>query len=261
MRTFHNLSKLPQDERGNSIVGALVMSFIFLSLSVTLLTSVQNNRSTVDNNMDKFHAKQAAITGMNIAIDQINDFVLNEETTLSFSGGKFAILGNARSRSDPNVMSMNLPGSEIRPGSIEDTVMNVISVPYEGVPPVLSEVLKKENGFFYVQAERLADDSWKLRIRGKWRNNVKRFMTILVRDEGNPFSIGVYGASGVVVDGPGLIDWINSEDLNDETLPIVLESGGDLTIVKDPLDDNLSEPADPDPEPTGDDGGDPSNEE
>lgn len=243
-------NKEQHKESGNSLFMCLIISTVFITLSLTLITSVDVNKKTVTQNVDKFMAHQAAILGMQISIDMINEAFLDPVTSLLDVNTTGNIEGVAKSRSDPFIAGLPPVSGHSRTGqgAIEETIQEFREIPFTGTVPTPAALRQQPDGYFYVQARRI-QDSWELRIRGKWRRNVRRIRTLVTPEEGKPFRLGIYGTSAVVVDGPGEIDWINTDDPLDIETPIVLDSGGDITVVKDPLDDDGSGPADPDPDP------------
>lgn len=235
-------------ESGNSLFMCLIISSVFITLSLTLITSVDTNRRVVTHNTNQFLAHQSALIGMQISVDMINEAFLEPVASLLNVNTTGNIEGVGKSRSDPFVAGLPpISGhSRIGQGAIEDTIQDFREIPFTGVMPTETQLEEKPNGYFYVQAKRI-EDSWELRIRGKWRKNVRRIRTLVTPEEGKPFRLGIYGTSSVVVDGPGNVNWINSEDPSDIDTPIVLDSGGNMTVVKDPIVTDGSGPADPDP--------------
>lgn len=248
--------KKQHKESGNSLFMCIIISSVFITLSLTLITSVDTNRRVVTHNTNQFLAHQSAVTGMQISVDMINeafleniiDPVLGPVLSLLNVNTAGNVEGVAKSRSDPFISGLPPIIGHTRAGlgAIEETIQDFREIPFTGVMPTETALEAEPNGYFYVQARKI-EDSWELRIRGKWRKNVRRIRTLVTPEEGKPFRLGIYGTSSVVVDGPGNIDWINSEDVNDIDTPIVLDSGGNMTVVKDPVNDDGSGPADPDP--------------
>ncbi|MDF1660122.1 MAG: hypothetical protein P1V97_00020 [Planctomycetota bacterium] len=234
-------NKKQHNERGNSLFMCLIISSVFITLSLTLITSVDTNRRVVTHNTNQFLAHQSALIGMQISVDMINEAFLDPISSILSVDTAGNIEGVGKSRSDPFVAGLPPISGHTRLGlgAIEDTIQDFREVPFTGIMPTQTQLEEKPNGYFFVQAKRI-QDSWELRIRGKWRKNVRRIRTLVTPEEGKPFRLGIYGTSSVVVDGPGNIDWINSEDLTDIDTPIVLDSGGNMTVVKDP--DNTNNP-------------------
>lgn len=254
MRSIIDRPTQDQRQSGNAMSVAVVLSFTFISLSLTLLTSVDINRKTVDGNIANLRARHAALSGMTIAIDQINESLIriNPRIEQTQAGN---LSGVARSMSDPAVQkfygggttgnNVNYSGIHIREQSIESTIKSVAiksgpsSEAYSNVSGKAmglesqADILKKEDGWFSVRAIRLDDGSWRVHSRGKWGPSVRRIVTILTPDDGRPFRIGIYGTDGVFVSGPGTIDWINTANPNDNVIPSVLESGAALTVTKE----------------------------
>jgi hypothetical protein len=233
MRNYIKPHKEHSGNRGSSIFATLVIASIFISITIVLLNSTSVNKMTVTHNVDQFMANQAAILGMQISVDMINEAFYDPNSPLdpNTTGN---IEGIARSRSDPFVPNTANSVISKRVGAIEHTIQEFREIPFTGIMPTDEELLPQASGYFIVQAERI-NDSWVLRIRGKQKKTIRRIKTIITPIPGRPFTIGVYGTSAVIVDGPGTIDWINSADQNDIETPVVLESGGDITVVKDPI--------------------------
>ena len=252
MRNLFNINsesnKKQHKERGNSLFMCLIISSVFITLSLTLITSVDTNRRVVTHNTNQFLAHQAALVGMQVSIDLINEAYLEPLTSALNIDTAGNIEGVGKSRSDPFVSGLPpvIGHTRLGQGAIEETIQEFREIPFTGNMPSDNALLGEADGYFYVQSKRI-EDSWELRIRGKWRTNVRRIRTLVTPEEGKPFRLGIYGTSSVVLDGPGVVDWINSDDPNDIDTPIVLDSGGDLTVVKDPQDTDFSGPADPDP--------------
>lgn len=245
-------SRLNQDvkqhkESGNSLFMCIIISTIFITLSLTLITSVDTNRRVVTHNTNQFLAHQSALTGMQISVDMINEAFIQPDISILDVDTTGNIEGIAKSRSDPFVAGFApvLGHTRSGQGAIEETIQEFREIPFTGTMPTSAELDTRPNGYFYVQARRI-QDSWELRIRGKWRKNIRRIRTLVTPEEGKPFRLGIYGTSSVVVDGPGNVDWINSEDPNDIDTPIVLDSGGNMTVIKDPIPaDGTTDPNNP----------------
>lgn len=232
---FNQNTQQHTEEGGNALLITLVFTFIFMILVLTLLTSVQVNRNTVESNFNSLHAKQTALTGMRVAVDQINDFLLNGETNVSQTEvGN--IVGIARSRDEPGQDTGAAITARPQGTSIEDTLVQTSFVNPSAPMPNNATMLQQVNGFYTTRSSPFSDGSWKVRSRGKWRDSISKIVTLMIPVQGTPFSLGVYGAEGVFVDGPGLIDWINSDDPTDLNTPIVLESGFNIFITKEPED-------------------------
>lgn len=234
-------------ESGNSLFMCIIISTIFITLSLTLITSVDTNRRVVTHNTNQFLAHQSALTGMQISVDMINEAFIQPEASVLNVDTTGNIEGVAKSRSDPFIAGLApvLGHARSGQGAIEETIQEFREIPFTGTMPTKADLDTRPNGYFYVQARRI-QDSWELRIRGKWRENIRRIRTLVTPEEGKPFRLGIYGTSSVVVDGPGNVDWINSEDPNDIETPIVLDSGGNMTVIKDPIPaDGTTDPNNP----------------
>lgn len=253
MRSIIDRPRQEQRQSGNALSVAIVLSFTFISLSLTLLTSVDINRKTVDGNIDNLKAQHAALSGLTIAIDQINESLIRINPRID-QGQAGNLAGVARALSEPEIQqsyggttgnTVNNSGIFIREQSIESTIsrVSIRSAPsgeaYANVSGLAMglepepQVKQQANGWFTVRSIRLDDGSWRVHARGKWGGSIKRIVTILTPDDGRPFRIGIYGTDGVFVRGPGIIDWVNTANPNDNVIPTVLESGAALTVSKE----------------------------
>lgn len=231
------------DSSGEALFVALVLVFILVGFTMTLLTAAQINNNAVRATSDKIHANYAALTALNIAVDQINEIIISNNPRLNEdSAGNFE--GRARSVVHPDVApAMNASGgyssaSMRSGGSIDNSVESLVAISGATPMPTGEVLLSRPDGSFAVRASRLADGSWKIFARAKHGQFVKRIVTLLTPDESSPFRVGIFGRDSVVVQGPGNIDWINTSNPLDTVIPTVLESGGTasgaLVVTKEP---------------------------
>lgn len=227
------------DEAGNVLIICLILAFLFISFTLALLTSVKVNEQTVSHNVHRYHSHQAAVSGLAVAVDQINDSILNQNprVTQEFAGN---MKGIARSLSDPQVFDTTTTNANgYRPDdgalnrqTIEGTLPQVDADEPNLPMPTDSEMFQQPDGYFATRTERLPDGSWKVRVHAKWRGEITRIVSLLTPDDGRPFRLGIYGTDGVFVSGPGVIDWVNTDNPNDITIPTVLESGKSLRVTQ-----------------------------
>lgn len=232
------LSRPPRRRRegGSALIVSLVLTFLFLTLSAALLINVERSRAQMVHNLDNNRATYVALSAFEVASSQINDFEFNAETPLSvgIAGDAEGVMRSFHfdnptgSPTGTNPSNSNVP----LPGSLEGNLAAVVGA--DGDLPTKAAMLQRVDGSFAVRSLRLNDGSWLVTASGKWRREVAEFSIILVPAPGVPFAVGIYGRESLVLQGPGEVRWINSDDENDIDTPVVLEAGEDITVVKTP---------------------------
>ena len=244
-------------EQGTALILSLLLIFLLSMMGVALLMNSERSRAQVVHNLDNNLATYTALSAIEVASSQIHDFEFNPDTQLTAdtAGDTSGLMRSFHfdnpqpAPSEPSgapgllglggSVSVGLEAAGVAanlnvslPGSVESNLARVFGE--DGSLPAKSAMLRRQDGAFSARSQRLSGGSWLVTTTGKWQREVVEFSVVLEPTPGVPFAVGLYGRESLVLQGPGEVTWINSDDENDIETPVVLEAGEDITVVKTP---------------------------